>query len=110
MNRLVLALPLIALIGVGALLPTLTDAEGEEKNAAMELYNRKCAMCHGKDGVAKKMAEGSANLNDPEWQKTTSVEAVATVTAEGKGKMPKYQDKLSEEEIKAISAYILTLK
>jgi mono/diheme cytochrome c family protein len=107
MKRLVLARPAIVLVATVALMPWLTVAE--DASAGMTLYNKKCSMCHGKDGVAKKMAEGSSNLNDAEWQKTTSVEAIAKTTAEGKGKMPKYQDKLTEDEIKAIAEYVLTL-
>ena len=108
MKRLVVTFAVAALLVTVAFLPALMA--GEDESVGMTLYNKKCAMCHGKDGVAKKMAEGSANLNDPEWQKSTSVEAINKVTAEGKGKMPKYQDKLSEEEITAISEYVLTLK
>jgi mono/diheme cytochrome c family protein len=39
------------------------DADGSA------LYSKKCAMCHGADGVAKATAKGSANFNDPAWQK-----------------------------------------
>lgn len=76
-----------------------------------QLYGKKCAMCHGKDGVAKKMGEGSANLNDPEWQEKTSVEDLVSVTTDGvEGtKMPGYGSKLSSEEIQAIAEYIKTL-
>jgi len=106
MKRLI-ALPVIAVV---ALAVTLPFAFAEEGSAGMGLYEKKCAMCHGKDGVAKAMAKGSANLNDAEWQKGTSAQAIAAVSAEGKGKMPGYADKLSEEEIKAISEYVLSLK
>ena len=34
----------------------------EEAGAGTALYEKKCTMCHGKDGVAKKMAAGSVNL------------------------------------------------
>ena len=91
----------------------LVVASGSALSTAGEgtdLYNKKCAMCHGKDGVAKAMAKGSANLNDPEWQKSTSVDAVAKVTAEGKGKMPGYDGKLEPDQIKLIATYVLTLK
>lgn len=100
---LLLGLSLIALVFAPAL------AEGADGQA---LYDKKCGMCHGKDGVAKKMGEGSANLNDPEWQKANSVEAIIKVTTEGiaDSKMPGYADKLSADEIKAISEYIKTLK
>ena len=74
------------------------------------LYETKCAMCHGKDGVAKPMAKGSANLNDAKWQEATKVEAVETVVTDGKGKMKGYKDKMSGEEIKAVATYVKTLK
>ncbi len=67
-------------------------------------------MCHGKDGVAKAMAKGSADLNDPEWQKSTSVDSIAKLTTEGKGKMPGYDGKLEPDQIKAIATYVLTLE
>ena len=79
-------------------------------DAAKALYDKKCAMCHGKDGVAKKMATGSANLNDPEWQGANSADSIAKVAAEGKGKMKGLAAKLSEEELKAIADYVKTLK
>jgi cytochrome c6 len=104
MKKLVVVLSLVI---VGALLLTSGMAAGEE---AQSLYDKKCAMCHGKDGVAKKMGKGSANLNDPEWQEKTTIEEIIEVTAEGKGKMPEYKDKLSVEQMKLIAEYIMTLK
>jgi mono/diheme cytochrome c family protein len=67
-------------------------------------------MCHGKDGVAKKLGKGSANLNDPEWQEKTTFEEIIRVTAEGEGKMPGYEDKLTPEQIKLVAEYIKTLR
>jgi mono/diheme cytochrome c family protein len=56
------------------------------------------------------MAKNSRNFNDPEWQKGTSVEEIAKLTLEGRGKMPKFEGKLKQEEIEAIAAYIRGLK
>jgi cytochrome c6 len=78
-------------------------------DAGKALYDKKCAMCHGKDGIAKKMAEGSADLNDPEWQKANAVDSIVGVTTTGKGKMKGFDGKLSEEEIKQIADYVKTL-
>jgi cytochrome c6 len=75
-----------------------------------QLYDKKCALCHSANGVAKPMAKGSANLNDPEWQKKATDEEIAKVTLEGKNKMPKFEGKLTPEEVQAIVAYIRTLK
>ena len=73
------------------------------------LYDSKCAMCHGKDGVAKPAGKGSRNLNDAAFQAAMSVDAIGTITANGKGKMPAYRSKLTPEQIQAISAYVKTL-
>ena len=101
-SRILAATALLALVGT----PLLLAEEGE----GAALYAKKCAMCHGKDGVAKKMADGSANLNDPEWQKTATVEGIAKEIAAGKGKMPKFQEKFSPEEINLVAEYVKTLK
>ncbi len=76
-----------------------------------KLYNKKCAMCHGKDGVAKSMAEGSANFNDAEFRENTSLEDIVCITTEGipDSDMPAYEGKFSPEEIQAIAEYIKTL-
>jgi len=101
---------ILAVVGILAfvILPAL--AEGEPNG--QDLYDKKCAMCHGKDGVAKAMGKGSANLNDPAWQEKNSAEAIVQVTTDGKKdtKMPGYKDKMTADEIKAVSAYIKTLK
>jgi cytochrome c oxidase cbb3-type subunit 3 len=74
------------------------------------LYDAKCAMCHGKNGVANAMAKGSGNFNDPKWQEANTAEAIAKIAAEGKGKMKGLQDKLTPEQIQAVAAYVKTLK
>jgi cytochrome c6 len=74
-----------------------------------ELYDSKCAMCHGKDGVAKPAGKGSRNLNDAAFQAAMSVDAIGDITANGKAKMPAYRSKLTPEQIQAISAYVKTL-
>jgi cytochrome c6 len=103
MKKLALLLAACAVIAL-AVAPAAQAADGKA------LYDAKCAMCHGKDGVAKPMAKGSANLNDAKWQEATKVEAVETVVTDGKGKMKGYKDKMSGEEIKAVATYVKTIK
>jgi mono/diheme cytochrome c family protein len=74
-------------------------------------YKAKCAMCHGADGkadtpVGKKM--GAHDFASPEVQKMTDAELIA-ITAKGKGKMPAYEKKLSDAEIKDVIAYVRQL-
>ena len=71
------------------------------------LYDKKCAMCHGADGVPKKMAAGSKAFTDAEFKKTASIDSILKDIHEGKGKMKPV--KMTDEEAKAIADYILTL-
>jgi cytochrome c6 len=90
-------------------LPALA-AEEAARVDGKDLYAKKCAMCHGANGVANAMGKGSANLGDPEWQGRTSDEAIAKVTLEGKNKMPKFEGKLTPEQVQAIVAHIREMK
>lgn len=73
------------------------------------LYGSKCAMCHGTDGVAKKMGAGSKNFNDPAWAKTETGDGIVKIIHEGKGKMKGLGDKVNADQAKAIAEYVLTL-
>lgn len=95
--------PIALMASFGLAMPALADEDGKK------LYDSKCAMCHGSDGVAKKMAAGSKNFNDPAWKKTATVDSIVKDTADGKGKMKGMSDKLSPEQMTAIANYVLTL-
>ena len=94
----------IVLILAVALAPAVFAADGAA------VYKAKCASCHGADGkgqspLGKKM--GLRDLGSPEVQKQTDKE-LYDWTAIGKGKMPGYKDKLTDEEIKALVAHMRT--
>lgn len=101
-----LALSLVALVVIALASAPLAHAAADGK----ALYDAKCAMCHGKDGVAKAMAKGSANFNDAKWQADTKVEAIETAITDGKGKMKGFKERMSAEEIKAVAAFVKTIK
>ena len=104
MKKLALLFAAVAVIALASAPAAQAAADGKA------LFDAKCAMCHGKDGVAKPMAKGSANFNDVKWQAATKAEAIETVITDGKGKMKGYKDKMSAEEIKAVAAYVKTIK
>lgn len=72
-------------------------------------YKTKCAGCHGADGSKSNPAMGIRPLSSPEVQKQSDKE-LSDVTAKGKGKMPAYTGKLSDEEIKTVVDFVRTLK
>lgn len=78
---------------------------------AATLYKQKCATCHAPDGtgsaVGKKM--GAKDFKDPDVVKQSNEELIKT-TKEGKGKMPKYEGKLTDTQIKDLVKYIRTLQ
>lgn len=92
----------IVLILVMTLAPVAFAADGAA------IYKAKCASCHGADGKGQSPMGKKMNLRDlgsPEVQKQTDKE-LYDWTAVGKGKMPGYKDKLSDEEIKALVAHM----
>src|SRR5262249_1633757 len=52
------------------------------------LYNGKCAICHGKDGVGLPnwRDKGQPDFTKPEWQKSRTDEQISTSIKNGKGK------------------------
>jgi mono/diheme cytochrome c family protein len=94
----------LALSGsLAAALPAVAAGEGKQ------LYESKCAMCHGMDGVAKTMAAGSKNFNDPAWRKATTSALIAKILHDGTGKMKGLGDRLSAEQATAVADYVLSL-
>ncbi len=77
-----------------------------------DTYKTKCAMCHGPDGTAAtpmgKMMK-IPSFKSSEVVKASDVSLVA-VTKSGKGKMPAYNGKLTDSQIKDVVAYIRTLQ
>lgn len=97
----------MAAVALALALAVPTMAEDD----AATVYKQKCASCHGPDGtgsaVGKKM--GAKDFKDPEVVKQSDEELIKT-TKDGKGKMPKYEGKLSDDQIKGLVKYIRTLQ
>ena len=72
----------------------------------------KCAMCHGADGLAATPAAKSMKVlsfKDPAMLKASDAQFFAS-TKNGKGKMPAYNGKLTDAQIKDVVSYIRTLQ
>jgi len=101
-------LPIIAL---SLLVATPVAFSGEE------LYNKKCASCHGKDGKGDtKMGKkaGARDYTDAAVQASFTDEEGVKAILEGVDKdgkkMKGMKGKVTEDEAKAILAYMRTLK
>lgn len=77
-----------------------------------DTYRSKCAMCHAADGSGSSpagKAMGTPSLLDPKFVKESDADLIAA-TKNGKGKMPAYNGKLSDAQIKDVVTYIRTLQ
>jgi len=89
------------------------DPSARRPNTPAAIYGRKCASCHGKDGRAdtiKGKLRSARNLTDPQWQDDVSDERIYNSIMNGRGKMPRYANKLSEADINSLVSYVRGLK
>jgi mono/diheme cytochrome c family protein len=69
------------------------------------LYDGKCALCHGKDGVGLPnwRSKGQPDFTQPDWQKAHTDAQITESIKNGKGKfMPAFKGRLSDEETGAV--------
>ena len=94
-------------IGTSALALAFSTSAFADDPATLDLYKKKCAVCHGADGkpTAAGTKMGAKDFKDPEVQKQKDAEWIE-VTSKGKGKMPSYAKSLSEDQIKKLVAEI----
>jgi mono/diheme cytochrome c family protein len=90
-------------------------AKGEASNiAGMVLYTKHCAPCHGKTGLgdgvkARALKDFPGDFSEAAYQNQTDGEHFYK-TKFGKGEMPKYEGKLSDEDMWNIVNYMRTFK
>ena len=99
-------LVLLLMLAVAAMMSSSAVAQ------SADLYKTKCAACHGADGkgdtaIGKKM--GVKSFTDPEVAKNSD-QTWFEITKNGKGKMPGYNGKLTDDQIKELVKHIRTLK
>ena len=96
-------LAVVTVLGLG----TVVMAQ-EADPQFVTLYKTKCAACHGADGKAETPAGKKLNTRSfflPEIMKAPDAELIE-ITAKGKNKMPAFEKKLTDVQIKAMVSYI----
>jgi cytochrome c6 len=99
---------MICTMALGMLLAAAIPAAADD---AAALYKSKCQVCHGADGKGSAAGQkmGAKDFQSPEVAKQSDAD-LAKITKEGKGKMPKYDGKLTDDQIKGLIKYIRSLK
>jgi cytochrome c oxidase cbb3-type subunit 3 len=85
------------------------DVDAEQAAAGKAKFDMICAACHGTDGTGNPML-GAPNLANGIWLYGGDAEQVMdSIRAGRNGVMPAHTDKLSEDKIHLITAYIYSL-
>jgi cytochrome c oxidase cbb3-type subunit 3 len=83
-----------------------TPQDASVVEAGSTVYADNCAACHGDAGEGDR-TQGAPNINDAIWLYGGSYDALMeTVTNARYGQMPAWADRLSEAEIRAVTAYV----
>jgi len=82
---------------------TIAKAQ-DEPLTGKALFEKKCATCHGNDGTRGRF--GAKNLQIS----TLNNDELITMVSTGKGIMPKWGKKLTQEQILSVVEYIKTLR
>jgi mono/diheme cytochrome c family protein len=88
-----------------------TPARAAAQDAAEQLFQVHCAMCHGPDGKGDTVIGKSAGIPDLHAAavQQQSDEALAEFIANGKGVMPPFKNSLSSEQIHALVGHVRAL-
>ena len=85
-------------------IPTLPEVD--ENSAAGMLYLDNCAACHGDNGMGQQ-AIGAPNLADAIWLYGGDRDTlISSITNARFGVMPAWGQRLSEEDVRAVSVYV----
>ena len=109
---IVLSVALISLVGSRTIAAqTETDSLSGEHASGEEIFARHCAGCHGPEGKGDgymMLGPDPANLTRPSTRQKSDATLLQTIH-EGKPNMPSWKLLLSEDESRAVLAYIRTL-
>jgi cytochrome c6 len=99
---------LLALFSMGVVLVAFSSplfAQGD----AEDNYNKKCAICHGKDGSANTAKGKKLHTKDVHETMKDSAATMIKIVTDGKGDMDAYKDQFTADQIKALVEYYRSL-
>ncbi|MGH9194534.1 MAG: c-type cytochrome [Acidimicrobiia bacterium] len=94
--------------------PPPADTAQTASSDGAQIYVARCVLCHGPQGRGD--GPGAAGLNpkprnhtDAAYMNSRTDEDLLSVIRDGKGQMPAWKSVLSEEQMRAVLAYVRTL-
>jgi mono/diheme cytochrome c family protein len=96
-------------ITLASMLATSALLRAQDSAGGRDIYLAKCAKCHGKNGVPRRIAKGAPNFADPNW--SIPLERIVSSVLDGKGEeMPRFRAKLDLEQVKRVSVFVQGIK
>ena len=100
----------LALLSAATACFILTGSLFAEDDAAADLYNKKCAVCHGKDGLGNTAKGKKVHVKDVHANMKDSEADMIKAVTDGKGDdMDAYKKEFTADQIKALVAYYRSL-
>lgn len=90
----------------------VVDGSNRDLIAGRMIFERKCVSCHSPTGDGKTVTASRypyANLIDGIWRSDGSQAAIERQIRYGHDPMPRFQGKLTDEEIRQTAAFVLEL-
>jgi len=90
-----------------------TTSEAMSAADATTIYSRECVSCHGRDGRGRTRKGRQTHARDmtrAEWQDDVSDERLFNSISNGRGKMPAFRKKISENDIEALVAHVRRMR
>jgi len=109
MQRLKYSLAILFIAGAGLLVANLSYNAAPPPDGAA-LFKKNCSMCHNKDGKGFPALK-TPDFTDPKFQSSMTDKEIEETIKNGKKKtaMPAFKDKLKDDEIQAVVAYVRSL-
>jgi mono/diheme cytochrome c family protein len=102
---------LSGIVAVAVLCLAGSVVRAQDKASGEKVYKAKCASCHGPDGKGETAAGKVTKVRDicsDEVKKETDA-AWTGIIVKGKNKMPSYDKKITDAEVKDVIAYMRSL-
>ena len=95
---------------LGALVLGLTTPTASSADSSAELFEHKCAMCHGEHGAGKGKVPALSSAEIEQKSDAEHKTAIEKGVKTDKGMMPGYGGKLTPEQIDELVKYVRSLK
>jgi mono/diheme cytochrome c family protein len=104
----------LLIVPIGCREETLPEGDTRIRQVAagQRIYQRKCSSCHARSGDGRTITADRfpyANLIDGKWRSDGTAASIERQIRHGHDPMPKFEGKLTDEEIRQTVAYVLEL-